>query len=837
MNDSQELRHILVIEDQKSRRVTTLKETTYSIGRDTNCPLILYDRQVSRQHATLLRVIDYQQDNHYYRIIDGNLQGKRSTNGIIVNGKYCLSHELKDGDTIRFGGHSVASYHLVHNNHELELIKAGEPRDKLPVSSSLTVEEMTPTEHNSQKESTNKEVEEVKATLVIERSKLESNTDSLVAEFSPDPIIEINYGGQITYTNPAANVKFPELTLEHPIFNKIIDDIENIQSNSLRADLRSTVVREINLGMEYYRQHIHYIPEKRLIRSYIIDQTSHKQLENQVKTLQNRYQNLIEQTLEGIFWIDGRTKRVIEVNTSYCQILGYTKEEILNKNIYDLILMEASIIDSDLAQVVRNKSHFIEESVHICKNGSLLTVEMKISFINSNGKDNFCFVIRDVSERNNAENTLDYQEFHDQLTRLANRKLLQKKLILALAQAKKNGTLMAVIFLDLDSFKHINTSFGHTLGDQVLQHFSRRLLSCIRTGDTAARWGGDEFVILLPQIRNKEDNLKLGHRIFQALKKPFYIQTQEIRLKISMGIALYPYDGEQAEILLKNADAALYRTKQQGRNHYQFYNSNMSSEATLLLKLENHLQRAIENQEFLLDYQPQFNIKTQEITGMEAFLRWHHPDFGVITAQKFMKLAEKTDVIINIGKWVLRTACAQNVAWQKAGFKHLMVTVNICLKEFQQSNFPEVVAKILDEVGLDPQWLELEITEKMLRQNLTMSYKTIRDLHKQGVSLALDDFGTGHSSLGYLKQFSFQTLKLDRTFIRDLTGSPQEKAIIASAIAMGEGFNLRVVAEGVETEKQLHLLQQLECEQAQGNFLSPPLSTEGASQFLTNHLS
>lgn len=303
-----------------------------------------------------------------------------------------------------------------------------------------------------------------------------------------------------------------------------------------------------------------------------------------------------------------------------------------------------------------------------------------------------------------------------------------------------------------------------------------------------------------------------------------------------MGIALYPQDGDQAETLLKNADAALYRTKQQGRNHYQFYNSQMSNEATLILKLENHLHRALENQEFLLDYQPQFNIKTQEIKGMEAFLRWHHPDFGLIPAQKFMSLAEKTELIINVGKWVLKTACSQNMAWQKLGLKPLMVTVNICLKEFQQPNFSEVVAAILDETGLDPEWLELEITEKMLRQNLTLSYKTIRDLHKLGVSLALDDFGTGHSSLGYLKQFSFQTLKLDRAFIRDLTGSAQEKAIIAAAIAMGEGFNLRVVAEGVETEKQLELLQQLECEQAQGNFISPPLPHTGASQFLTNHL-
>lgn len=404
MNDSQELRHILVIEDQKSRRVTTLKETTYCIGRDTSCPLILYDRQVSRQHATLLRVIDYQQDNYYYRIIDGNLQGKRSTNGIIVNGKYCLSHELKDGDNIRFGGQSRASYHIVHNNKELDLIKSGEPNEKLPVSSILTKKESNSAilvqeekhEDNARLESalssSFKKAETAKATLVIERIKDEINKDSLIAEFSPEPIIEISYSGQITYMNPAASIKFPNLTLEHPILNNIINELQNIQDNP--------VVREINVGLEYYKQYIKYLPDKSLIRIYIIDQTLNKQLENQVKSLQNRYQNLIEQTLEGIFWIDAKTKRVIDVNTSYCQILGYTKEELINKTVYDLILMEASIIDNDLAQTTRNKSYFVEESVHLCKNGSLITVEMKISFTNNNGKDNFCFVIRDISEKN-----------------------------------------------------------------------------------------------------------------------------------------------------------------------------------------------------------------------------------------------------------------------------------------------------------------------------------------------------------------------------------------------------------------------------------------------------
>jgi len=846
MNDSQELRHILVIEDQKSRRVNTLKETTYSIGRDIGCTLILYDRQVSRQHATLLRVIDYQENSYYYRIIDGNLQGKKSTNGILVNGKYCLSHDLKHGDIIRFGTHSKASYHIVHNNQELELIKMGETIERLPVSPVLVPPDSTEetTIYSENKDSAliesvlassfQEEVEDAKVTIIVERDEREKVDHTTLQEVSPsselsaDAIIEVNYNGDITYVNPVANLKFSNLNLDHPILSNIIGDPKNIQGNS--------IVRDINFGNEYYKQYIHYIPQKSLIRSYIIDQTYYKQLENQINNLKNRYKYILGETLEGILWLDEQSKNIMEVNKAYCEIIGYTEAELLNMTIYNLMAMEASIIDSDLLQVARQKPYYLGEVVHIAKNGSMITLQMKVSLTKFNGNNAFCCVVNDLSERKKSEEKLEYQEFHDPLTNLGNRKLLQKQLALAIAQAQKQPTLMAVVFLDLDSFKHINTSFGHTLGDKLLQQFAKRLLSCVRTDDKVARWGGDEFVILLPEIRNKEDTMQLGNRIFQALKKPFYIQTQEIRLKMSMGIALYPQDGEYAETLLKNADAALYRTKQQGRNHYQFYNSNMSSEATLVFKLENHLHRAIENEEFLLDYQPQFNIKNQKITGMEAFLRWNHPEFGLLNAQKFMKLAEKTDLIIKIGKWILKTACNQNMAWQKAGLKPLVVTVNICLKEFHQANFSQVVTEVLDETGLDAEWLELEITEKMLRQNLTLAYKTIRDLHQLGVRLALDDFGTGNSSLGYLKQFSFQTLKLDRTFIRDLSGSAQEKAIIAAAIAMGEGFNLRVVAEGVETKKQLDLLNQLECQEAQGNILSPTLSKINATKFLTETL-
>jgi EAL domain-containing protein (putative c-di-GMP-specific phosphodiesterase class I) len=357
----------------------------------------------------------------------------------------------------------------------------------------------------------------------------------------------------------------------------------------------------------------------------------------------------------------------------------------------------------------------------------------------------------------------------------------------------------------------------------------------VRGGDTVARWGSDEFTILLPRIRNTEDTVKLAGRIFDTLKQPFIVEQHYLQLKTSIGIAIYPEDGEDKEILLRNADVALCRTKEQGRNHYQFYTPHLSEEAELFLKLETLLHQALEKQEFSLHYQPQVKISTGEVSGIETLLRWHHPRLGAIAPSKFLPLAEKTDLIITIGKWVLNNACQQALSWQKEGFKPVPIGVNLSNCEFAQPNLVESIARTLEKTGLDPQWLELEITEKTLRQNLHSARQIFQDLQSLGVRIALDDFGTGYSALGYLKQFSFRTLKLDQIFIRDLRGSSQEKAIISAAIALGMGFNFRIVAEGVETQEQVNFLHSLGCEEAQGYHYSRPLNAEATRQFLDTH--
>lgn len=825
MSNAPDLRHILVVEDQKSKRIVSLKESTYSIGRDPTSSIILYDRQVSRHHATLLRVTDYQNHQEYYRIIDGSLQGKKSTNGLTVNGKYCFSQELKTGDAIRFGSKVKASYHLISESAELEKIKASIKEETSEITQihpnlayNATLDfsiQNTPNLKTSDEE--------------VQTSILSPLLPTATVEGSPFPMFELNFDGEIVSLNAAATYKFPDLKKDrtnHPILEGLVQEKSAKEGTSY--------VREIQVGEDTFEQHIHYHPDRKLVRSYLFEITKYKRLENQLNQDATYYRFLIEQTSEGVLLVQCDTKKIIDANPSYCQLMGYEINEIKQLNLYQIVALESEIIDNELAQVEPTKTFEIEETLHRCHDGSLISVAVRISRSFFQNKEVFCLVIKDISERKRTEERMQYQAFHDDLTNLPNRVLFGKQLSLALAEAQRNQTLLAVMFLDLDSFKNINNTLGHAIGDQLLQSFSRRLTACVRTGDTVARWGSDEFTVLLPRIKNTEDTVKLSHRIFESLKQPFVIEKYQLQLKTSIGIAIYPQDGEDQNTLLKNADAALSRTKKQGRNHFQFYTPTMSEEASTLLKIETLLHQALDRQEFSLVYQPQINFQTGEITGMEALLRWNHPELGAIAPSKFLPLAEKTDLMLHIGKWVLKTACQQNLAWQKDGLSPIPMGVNLSSREFQQINLAETVARVLDQVGLDPQWLEIELTEKTLQNQSNSTQQVFQDLQNLGIRLCLDDFCTGSSAIGYLKQFAFRTVKISQTFIRDLRGNPQDLAMIAALTALGRGFKTRILAEGVETQQQIELLQSQNCHEAQGYWFSKPLETEQATQFLIN---
>jgi diguanylate cyclase (GGDEF)-like protein/PAS domain S-box-containing protein len=439
---------------------------------------------------------------------------------------------------------------------------------------------------------------------------------------------------------------------------------------------------------------------------------------------------------------------------------------------------------------------------------------------------------RDVTERQQTEAQIRYQATHDLLTGLPNRLMYDEKLAIALAQSAKHGTQLAVMFLDLDRFKLINDTLGHAAGDLLLQAFSQRIAAVLREEDTLARWAGDEFTLIVPHIRGTDGAIAVAEKIMEALKPEFMLEGHLLRVTSSIGIAMYPTHGEDSETLLKNADAALYRVKEAGRNGYNLYNSAINSDASARLTLESHLHRALERQEFALYYQPQVNVVTGEILQMEALVRWNHPKMGLIPPTQFIPLAEETGLILSLGEWVLRTACAQNRAWQLAGLPPIRVAVNLSAQQFKQPRLMEMIKQILQETGLNPSALELEITETTVMNNVEVTKKILNELHAMGVSIALDDFGTGYSSLSYLKAFPFHTLKIDRSFVCDVTTDPNDKAIVAAIVAMAKVLNLKLVAEGVENETQELLLRSLGCEEVQGYLFSRPVTASEATQLL-----
>lgn len=440
---------------------------------------------------------------------------------------------------------------------------------------------------------------------------------------------------------------------------------------------------------------------------------------------------------------------------------------------------------------------------------------------------------REMEEVKRARQSLDYMAHFDALTELPNRTLLKDRIQQAISHAQRNGGMVGILFLDLDNFKVVNDTIGHTLGDVLLKRVAHRIADCLREGDTAARLGGDEFVVMLPDISDAQDAAKVAGKILESLASPFDIDQHEVFISVSIGISIYPNNSKHMDGLLADADGAMYHAKKLGKNNYQFFTPEMNGSAQNYMKLEKHLRRALEQNQFRLYYQPQVDIETGLIIGMEALIRWFSPELGMIAPCDFIPLAEETGLIVSIGAWVLKTACAQAKFWQQNGLP-VRVAVNLSSRQFhqvqnhQQNRHPllDAVLNALDESGLPPDLLELEITEGILMQHLDTTMEILNTLKSRGVRLSVDDFGTGYSSLSYLKRFPIDTLKIDKSFVNDISTNPSDKAIVAAITVMAQQLKLEVVAEGVESEAQLEFLRELRCHYLQGYYFSKPLPAD-----------
>jgi len=429
-------------------------------------------------------------------------------------------------------------------------------------------------------------------------------------------------------------------------------------------------------------------------------------------------------------------------------------------------------------------------------------------------------LIRDITERKSAEQQIEYQAYHDALTGLANRRLFQEHLSLALALAQRRHSFVAVLFLDLDHFKIVNDSLGHSVGDALLKQVAKRLRHAVREGDTVARVGGDEFTIVLQEIQRPDDAAAIAKKVIRSIADPIEVNGHKLYVTTSIGVTVYPRDGEDAETLLKNADAAMYRAKGEGRNTYQMATSELSRTTAERMMLESGLHQAMETGEFEVHYQPQIDLETMQLVGMEALLRWKHPERGLIGPVEFIGLAEERGMILLIGDWVLREACREAKRFHDRGLKTLRVSVNISARQFRDESLLWTVESALSEAGLDPRALELEITESVAMEDVELTMSTLAELRRSGVSIAIDDFGTGHSALSYLKRFPIDALKIDKSFIQDLPGGYADSAIVASVIQLANGLGIRVVAEGVETVEQIEFLREHACREVQGHYFS-----------------
>jgi diguanylate cyclase (GGDEF)-like protein len=434
--------------------------------------------------------------------------------------------------------------------------------------------------------------------------------------------------------------------------------------------------------------------------------------------------------------------------------------------------------------------------------------------------------LRHAIDRHRIQVETAYIAQHDAVTNLPNRLVLNDRISQAISSARRRTAATAVMFVDLDRFKHINDSLGHAVGDQLLQSVSTRLVTCVRGSDTVSRQGGDEFVILLSEIANPDDAAKCARKILLSLSSPHFIAGQELHIDGSIGISICPSDGADAETLIKNADMAMYHAKEIGRNNFQFFKAEMNSRAVERQSLETSLRHAFERNEFLLHYQPKVNLFTGEITSVEALIRWQHPDRGLVPPAQFVPIAEDCGLIIKIGRWVLNEACRQLRVWHDAGLPQLRVAVNVSAIEFRNKDFVEGVRAIISETGLEARFLELELTESVLMGDARFAASVLQEIKGMGIRIAVDDFGTGYSSLSYLREFPIDILKIDRSFINQITADCDGSTIVDAIISMGKSLKHVVVAEGVETRDQRTYLQAHNCEEGQGYLFSKPLPAE-----------
>jgi diguanylate cyclase (GGDEF)-like protein/PAS domain S-box-containing protein len=622
--------------------------------------------------------------------------------------------------------------------------------------------------------------------------------------------------------------------LQYIVQQLVVPDefISSVDALSAQPEAESFDLLEMKDGRRFERYSIgRRVEDVETIRVWSFrDVTARFTAEAALRESEIRYRLLFEQNAAGVVVsrLDGI---LVDCNNTFAEMLGFPRTELVGRPMASLYANASEA--EELTMLLRSVGTLNSVEVELRRaDNRVLWVLSNLVLVGDAVSGVVHATVVDISDRKRAEEQIEFHAYHDVLTHLPNRKLFTDRLRHGLTRAKRNNRAVAVMFIDVDHFKNINDTLGHTAGDELLLEMARRLRECVRDDDTVARLGGDEFTIILSELAHPEDAIGVAQKILAAVQEPLSIGSTPIVVSASIGIALYPEDGLDPESLLRNADSAMYRAKEEGRNTYQLCTDEMKSRAVERLGVESRLRLAVNGEQLLLAYQPQINLVTGRTIGVEALVRWNDPLRGIVEPASFIPIAEETRLILPLGEWVLRTACRQMKDWQDRGAGPMRIAVNLSARQFQQHDLVEMVRNTLEETNLGPSSLDLEITETTAMQNAEVTVETLRALRSLGVGISIDDFGMGYSSLNYLKRFPLNAVKIDRAFVNDITSNNGDAAIVSAVIGMARSLRLRVLAEGVETAEQFAFLRSRECDEAQGYYFGRPISAEDMTRLL-----
>ncbi|HUP60990.1 MAG TPA: EAL domain-containing protein [Thermoanaerobaculia bacterium] len=671
---------------------------------------------------------------------------------------------------------------------------------------------------------------EVLQAVTLLQSTLDSTADGILVVGSDGHVVSYNQRFVEMWHIPPMLMESGD---DRRIMGAIVDQlteadefVRTMRSLASQPDAESFDLLELKDGRRFERYSIgRRVEEVADIRVWSFRDVSARFIaEAALRESEIRYRLLFEQNAAGVC-VSRLNGDIIDCNVTFAALLGFRRDELIGRGTKTLYVRDEEC--DELASLLGSAGTLNSVEVELRrKDGNPVWVLQNLVLVGDSISGVVHATVVDISDRKRAEEQIEFHAYHDVLTQLPNRKLFTDRLRHTLARAKRNAKSAAVMFIDLDHFKTINDTLGHTAGDELLLVMSDRLRSCVRDDDTVARLGGDEFSIILADLARPEDAMSVAQKILDTVQETLTIGGLPITATASIGIALYPNDGADPESLLKNADSAMYRAKEAGRNTYQLCTDEMKSRAMERLSLESRLRIAIRDQQLMLAYQPQINLATGATIGVEALVRWNDPERGVIAPASFIPIAEETRLIVPLGEWVLRTACRQTKEWHDLGVGPLRIAVNLSARQFQQHDLLEMVRSALDDAGLHPSALELEITETTAMQNADVTVDVLRALRQIGVGISIDDFGMGYSSLNYLKRFPLTAVKIDRAFVNDIATDNGDAAIVSAVISMARSFHLRVVAEGVENAEQFAFLRNRKCDEAQGFYFSRPVSAD-----------